>query len=300
MLRPLLLFATYATWMGGCRLVVLTLVTYVFMATGGHIQEISEVLGSNEVIVAAFASTGFVTLVRLLFPLSAISQEVLLDPERIEKRFIPGFLRGSVIMAAITCALLITDSYEYLGLLVNLDNFFGTFGIMALRTAALVAFVFCEEYLFRGKIQGAMLKRFSPAVSVAITSIAYCGIKTVLFELGTMQYLTLFLFSWLAGLIAIRDEDYGYGAGMLSGLFVVGNVILGLPVLGNEFSGVVLLRLRGDWIPAQGALSYYLTGGVGGPLSGFVLQLVLLVQIAVVTYRMRNTLLVFRRKLYAP
>jgi hypothetical protein len=72
------------------------------------------------------------------------------------------------------------------------------------------------------------------------------------------------------------------GAGFWAALLVVFHPLLGLPVFGNDFSGLFLVKYQALPGEQEGTISTlrFLSGGPGGPISAFALQLLLLLDIA--------------------
>ena len=126
-----------------------------------------------------------------------------------------------------------------------------------------------------------------------ITAAFYCGIKVIQFDLGLMHLMTLFLLSLTLAARTWTDQDFVRGAGFWAGLLIVFHPLLSLPVLGDDFSGVLLIKYQAAAeVLADGESSTFrfLTGGAGGPLSSFALQLVLLLSVCQSVFKNRKML----------
>jgi hypothetical protein len=297
--------AGYAVWILSFRLVVLTLITYSMMSPGSHFQEISDAYGANELMIMGLGSFLFVVLLRVLAPLTLITTDEIFTPHRFEKRFAPGFLRGAVLASSIVAAFLLSGLYRYWGFFIQPEEGALAFGSVLLRVLALVALAYSEEFVFRYRIMN-LLRRHLPDIQAAgVTAVAFCLVKLVQFDLGLMHVATLLLVSVALAIRAVADGDFAKGAGYWAGVLIVFHPLLGLPILGNDFQGVLLVKYQaaapagfaatGAAIAASGAgdsaTSRFLTGGMGGPLSSFALQLLLVIDIVQGVIRNKKILL---------
>jgi len=157
-----------------------------------------------------------------------------------------------------------------------------------------------EEILFRHDILTRFAGRLPRLAAITATSVLYCAVKRLQFDLGIMQLWTLFLVSTVLGLKALKEGGYHHGAGFWSALLVLFHALLGLPVFGNEFAGLLLIKYAGPlgetghwfraiWEGTDMRTTVFLTGGLGGPLSSFALQFLLFLQILRALFRPRAT-----------
>jgi hypothetical protein len=276
--RALTYLIAYSAWTLGFRLIALTLITYFLMASGAKFQEISDTFAANEIGVIGLSSALFVGLMRWLNPLTSTTTEEIFSPHRFEKRFGPGFLQGATIALALTLVYLMVGIYSYNGFFVQPDTPALGFLNLALRALALGVMVYCEEFLFRRKILGHFKRSLPDLQAVLATALGYCLIKAFQFHLGTMHLITLFLAATVMGLRSLEEGDFTKSAGQWAGLLIVCHALLSLPIFGNELQGVLLVKYQ---IGADADLGTprFLTGGLGGPLSSFVLQLILAIDV---------------------
>jgi hypothetical protein len=283
MRRAALVISLYATWTVVLRLALLSLLTYFLIPSHPRLHDISEAFSANEILIAALSSTLFIALLLALFPLTSSAPSDFFRPSRFEKFFIRGWIQGSLFALALTVAMLFTGYYRYVGFLVQVDEGLLVIGTVLLRILALVALVYVEEFLFRKKMLSYLSKiKTLPAwAAILLTAAAYCGVKTLQFDLGWMHLGSLFLVSIL---LAVRTQRYGdflNGAGFWAATLVVFHALFGLPLFGNEFSGLMLIKYQRDVAATvtENSTVLFLTGGVGGPLSSFAFQGLILIQI---------------------
>ncbi len=280
-IRAVLFLTAYFTWVLAFRLAAVTLLTYVLVAGSQQrprLEELSEMLTSSELFIAALGSLSFVVSARMLYPITSITWSQFFNPARFEKRFLPGFLRGSALSAGFVAAFILAGYYRYLGIYIQLDEAtLSAFSIL-FRALSLVVMAYCEEFIFRQQLADYLRKVMPDAAAIALTTLAYCVTKSIQFDLGMTQLGTLVLLSVALGAKAIIDADFTRGAGYWAGILFVLQPLLSLPVLGTEFPGILLIKYQAENDTGEYSIGRFLTGGVGGPLSSFGIQLFLLVQ----------------------
>lgn len=295
--RSLGWIVAYAGWMAVFRLLVLTFITYFLMSSshspqGPRFEDISEAYAANELSLMGLGATLFVLLLRALHPITSTTPEEIFTPARFEKRFLPGFAHGALLAAGVTLAFLLGGAYRYLGFFVQFEEAPLAALTVLVRILALGAFAYSEEFVFRRKITDGLRARIwggrKPGLPGAILiSLAVAGpyvlVKLLQFDLGVMQAITLALISLALSARALLDDDFARGAGFWAALLIVFQGLLSLPVLGSDFSGLLLIKHQS----AQDAsatgeadpLMRWITGGAGGPLSSVALQMLIVVDI---------------------
>jgi hypothetical protein len=298
----------YASWVTVLRLLVLTFVTYFVMtgaaAHNAKFEDISEAFGSNELTLVGLSAVVFLVILRLLNPITSTTTEEIFTPQRIERAFLPGFFHGALVGSGLILAFLFSGLYRYLGFIIQFEDAHLTLPGVLIRTAAILAWVYCEEFVFRGKIlryasafpfafssDPHRARRVAQGVAIVATALVYCGVKYLQFDLGWMHLATLFLVSISLSLRALADGDFAVGAGFWAAILIVFHPILSLPIFGNEFSGIVLVKPQSgiDLDPdSQLAMARFFGGGAGGPLSSFAFQLLLILDIVRGILRIRR------------
>jgi hypothetical protein len=292
----------YSGWVSVFRLVVLTLVTY-FLSAGSlgsrgagespqvKFEEISEAFAANEITLMGLCAFFFVLFIRSFNPLTSTSTVEIVTPERLERRFLPGFLHGSVLASGMVLAFLLSGLHRYIGLFFQFEDSFLSFLSITVRLVAIVLLVYCEEFIFRHKIVRHLRGKREPTLGsdlgvALIAGLLFCAIKQMQFDLGWMQTFTLLLLSLSVALRTFIDGDFGRGAGFLTALLLVFHPLLSLPIFGDDFSGVILIKPQAE----MEQLTRVFTGGIGGPLSSLALQLLLVLDILKGTLRYREQL----------
>ncbi|MGK5084042.1 hypothetical protein WDW37_12160 [Bdellovibrionota bacterium FG-1] len=283
--------AAYAAWMLVFRLLVLTFITY-FLISSSHppkYEDISEALNANELSLLGLGALIFIGFIRALFPITSTTPQDIFTPARIEKRFIPGFVHGSLLAAGITLAYLLSGSYRYLGFFIQFEEAPFAALTVLVRIIALGAFAYFEEFLFRSRITQDLQNQFkgqdggplglnTHLLIHGIIAVIYCAIKWIQFDLGVMQLITLFLISIALSTRTLLDQgDFGRAAGFWAGILIVFHPLLSLPVLGNDFSGLILIKYQGT--EPVDPLTRLMTGGAGGPLSSVAFQIILALEV---------------------
>ncbi|MGZ3688144.1 MAG: hypothetical protein ACXWP5_08690 [Bdellovibrionota bacterium] len=286
----------YGVWIQSFRLLVLTLITYILMSSSPKFQDITETFSSNEISLTAISAILFLALARWLNPLSAASRERLFTQERLEKRFLPGFLHGSVLASGVVLAFLVSGVYRFLGFFVQVEEAPLAIVSIAVRFGVIFAFVFCEEYFFRQKILSYLRTKMPDLGAAALLALACAAIKALQFDLGLMQLITLLLVSLALGIRACVENDFARGAGFWCAMLIVFHPLLSLPIFGSEFSGILLIKYQagtalGAGLDTHSLTTRFVSGGVGGPLSSFAFQLVLLLDIIRSVLRNKKSLL---------
>ncbi|HUP58560.1 MAG TPA: hypothetical protein VM598_13970, partial [Bdellovibrionota bacterium] len=303
----LLWLGSYAGWVLVLRLLVLTFVTYFVMTSTAsrapRFEDISEAFGSNEITLVGLTAVAFVVLLRLLNPITSTTTDEIFTPQKVEKIFLPGFFHGALVASGLILALLLSGLYRYLGFIVQFEDAHISMPSIVMRVLAIAGWVYCEEFIFRHKLQRhlaalpfalssdpARSARLAEISAVLITAIAYCGVKLLQFDLGSMHMLTLFLASIALSVRAMKDRDFAGGAGFFAATLIVFHPVLSLPVFGNEFSGIVLVKHQAamEIVEDQAATARFFGGGAGGPLGSFAFQLLLILDIARGIIQMRK------------
>lgn len=281
--QALAFFLWYLAWVQAFRLLVLTFITYFLMSPNSQFQDISETYGANEVSLMGLAALLFVAFLKWLHPMTSTTSQEIFTPLRFENHFLKGFLQGGMLACGVSLAFLLSGLYRYLGFFIRFDEAPLALANVVVRVAGLFALAYCEEFIFRHKIMGYLKQRgYTTYPATLLTAVLYCLIKLLQFEIGIMHLMTLFLVSVALALRTFAANDFLRGAGFWAAVLIVFHPLLSLPIFGNEFSGVLLIKYQASSAPAsesQSELTRILTGGAGGPISSLAFQLVLLLDI---------------------
>ncbi|HLE01454.1 MAG TPA: hypothetical protein VJB59_14420 [Bdellovibrionota bacterium] len=323
LIRSGVLTIAYSVWTLLFRLLILSFITYFLMPSASQLgiwgnneaamptpavlprfEEIGEVFSSNELPLIGLSALVFVAFLCWLNPLTSTKSTDLISFERLRKRFIPGALHGIVFATGIVVAFLLSGLYRYLGFFIQLEDVALALPGLFLRITLILMFVYCEEFIYRQKIMGSLRSGFlSPEyrmdrlqgemIAATLTGILYCSIKALQFDLGVMHLISLFLASIALSLRTLADRDFVRGAGFWAAILIVFHPIFSLPLLGNDFSGILLFKYQAGAQDLVGTSDSgrFLTGGSGGPLSGFAFQALLMIDIARSGFRYKKILL---------
>jgi hypothetical protein len=269
--KPIALIAAFGAWILLFRLLCLSFIVY-FLTREGHVaefEEINEAFSANELPFIGLGSAFFVLLLQGLAPLIDRERGFGLSMGQAVRSYFPGLFRGACLGASVVAAFLLLGSWKFVGFFVQIEDTPLAILAIVLRTGAILAIVFCEELLFR-------LRPFSTAGQITIFSLIYCCVtKPTQFELSWMHFLTLFLVSSLLSVRRLNEDGFLNGAGFWSGILIVFHPLFSLPIFGNDFSGIFLLKYQ-----AQRTFPALISGGAGGPLASIAFQAVLLIEIA--------------------
>jgi hypothetical protein len=235
-------------------------------------QDISDIFISNEVSLMGASSFFFVLLLYWLNPITTIERQEIVSRDHLEKGMLPGILNGIFIASAFIFLFSIAGIYHNLGYLIRIQEAPLELANVLLRMIMLAVFVYFEEFVFRFQLTRYFSSKTSDPVSIALIGIMYCAIKGLQFKLSLIQLSTLFLVSTALSCRALTGDRFSKGAGIWAGILITFHPLLSLPIFGNSFSGLLLMK------PAEGIR--FFTGGAGGPLSSVGFQLLLIMDIS--------------------
>lgn len=236
--------------------------------------------------------------------------------EKIEKRFLPGFIQGAFFSGGMILAFVLGGTYRYWGFFIQFAEAPLELANVLFRMTALIALAYCEEFIFREKIPQLFLQHpnlsrnllerpnESPTVNKALPDIAmihfialaYCGVKMIQFDIGIMHLITLYLVSIALSLRTQIDGQFTRAAGFWAAILVTFHPMLSLPLFGNDFSGILLIKYQASLNSSSspGSMARILSGGAGGPLASFTFQLLMILDIVRSLYKRRKITLLER------
>lgn len=292
----------YAAWTLCFRLVTLTLVTYSLVASTDGVKpklsELSDAFSSTEIFIVGIGSLLFTLTLRHWKAGAVPPNDGFFSPKQLGALLIPGFFRGGILATELVIVFLFVGVYRYIGILFGIDEAPLVLLGFLIRVIGLTLMAYCEEYLFRERLLRNLEAHLPAPIAAIAVSLAYCGIKAIQFDPGILQSATLFLLSLS---LCARTKTHGgftFGAGFWTGLLVVFHALLGLPVLGVEYSGILLIEH--EWLRNTSNPSFFIAvldpqsarffiGGAGGPLSSLILQMWFCAQILISIYRRVRT-----------
>lgn len=280
-LNALRYIAIYVLWISGVQLLYLTVITFFTASPTSRLQDISEVLSSNEITLMGMISLLFALL--LYSPGRSKPFKEFLTRERIEKNLLPGFVQGAFFAGAMILAFVLSGTYSYWGFFIQMDEAPMELFSVFLRITAIGALVFSEEYIFRHRIPQHLNKVFRPIITANVVAVLYCCIKMLQFHLEIAQIITLYLASIALSCRTERDGQFARAAGFWAAILIVFQPLLSLPIFGNDFSGILLIKSQAlvdsTHPESSSTLSQLFSGGAEGPLASFTFQLLLILDI---------------------
>ena len=204
--------------------------------------------------------------------------EDIFSRKRIEREFFPGFLQGTLLGGALILIYILTGTMRSLGSQIQLGEAPLRIATILFRMTVLCVFAYAESWIFFHQIPKQVKRRLPELVLANGLAVLYCGIKVLQFDLDGMQVVTLYLVAILLFYRMRQEDSFARGAGYWAGLLVLFSPLLSLPLFGNEFQGILWLKVQ---IPIlENKYTHVLTGGVGGPISSFALQLLLIMTLS--------------------
>jgi hypothetical protein len=137
------------------------------------------------------------------------------------------------------------------------------------RAIAWLAWAFAEEWVFRKVLLEKLRTRYSAWISILIVTALWTLTRSWHQGLGLNQTITLILLGMALGLSVCQGRSYLTGAAILGTSTLIFQVLFSLPVLGQDFTGIWIIKFRAE------NLLQLVSGGPGGPLSSAFLQLAL-------------------------
>lgn len=274
--RALGLLAGYLVCFWFMRLVFLTFVTYLVVRTSdnssGALQKIGDVARANQSLVSGFSAFFFVVMLQILQPLTRTGFKQVFHFKELKRVFAPNALNGLILTGVMVAGTTLGGHMSYLGVYMRFDEVLLSLVSSIIFGSSLFALVIVEEYIFRQVIE----KKFSEYVGAlgvaALSSALYLFVKYVQFELNWVLAVNLVLLNLTYSMIAHGERHYMASASFAGTFMTITHVIFGLPLMGQDMPGILLLRASSD----EG-LGSLLSGGAAGPEGGLVLTVLLVI-----------------------
>ncbi len=272
----IIFLTSYGLWCFFFRIVFKTLITYFSRSADSALHDIADSFASSGLIVAALSSASFLWFTLQMSSLQGGAQKwsQLFQWHEFKTQLpqvIRGGLQGGLLALGLIAVLIVNGDYVYLGGFVQMNEPVYGIAALAIRTLALLCMVACEEVLFARIALSPTLKDSHWLMQAFIGGISYAGIKAIQFDIGVMQGLTLFLLGAIGFLMLQSQPSRHFG--FLTGLLGMFHLCMGQPIFGSNFNGLFLFRVT----ESESVFKVFFTGGLGGPLSSFALQVLLLV-----------------------
>ncbi len=277
--RSVFTFLTlYGLWCLALKIVTKTLITYFSRSAQSPLHDIADAFSSSGLFVAAIAAFSF----------SWLSKQLQFNPSRTLsyrwdwretfsehklKFFLPGFFQGTMLAMCLVGGLIANGDYVILSAFVPFNEPLSGVLSLLLRSLALVLLITKEDQLYRTYITPRLEPLNLPqGARFVLLGASYWIIKSLQFDLGMMQGLTVFLLGSVVFSFHTPPE-YPRATGFLIGLLGIIHIFFGNPIFASNFSGLFLIGI----IESESRFKVFFNGGLGGPLSSFALQVILLV-----------------------
>lgn len=258
------------------RLAFLTLVTYLVVHTSdspqGALQKIGDVARANQSLVTGFAALFFVVTLQVLQPLTHTSFKQVFNFRDFRQFFAPNALNGLILTAVMVVGTTLGGHMSYLGIYMRFDEVLLSLVSATIFGLSLFAQVIVEEYIFRQVIEKKLAEHLGALAVAGISCVLYVIVKHVQFELDWVQVLNLVLLNLTYSMIAHGERHYMASASFAGTFMTITHVIFGLPLMGQDMPGILLLRASSD-----DGLGSLLSGGAAGPEGGLVLTVLLVI-----------------------
>ncbi len=269
--KCLLLFSGYTALLLLVRSLGLSVLTYILSFGRSGLYEISDVFGSNEILLSSTSACIFIFIAVRLFPSNEVQWREIFDGPRFQRNFMPGFLKGSFLALLFVLGWILVGAYRNFGILITFNEATAALALVLARTASIILVTYVEEYIFRAKILSWLMQIFSRLGAAVLVSALYCMAKGLQYDLGLKQWLTLFLVSMTLSVQVSRGSHFSKTAGLLAGFLVVFHPVCSLPIFGNEYQGIFLIKFQND-PEIDASLLKTLSGGASGPIASLLLQ----------------------------
>ncbi|MCO5143732.1 MAG: hypothetical protein M9962_11640 [Oligoflexia bacterium] len=177
-----------------------------------------------------------------------------------KNEFIRGISTGFVIPLALLLSFYFAGHISYLGVYINSALGTPLFPLFLLTLISLPVLLWCEEYIFRFRIQSNLNEVFPPFASVLLTALMQTFIRNLQFQISYIDILNLLLFHITLGLFYERSQKPHRGLGLQLTALTLLHCGFGLPLWSIESPSFFLMK------PTVHAYSI-LSGGEMGPIS---------------------------------
>jgi hypothetical protein len=272
-----LLLAAYWLWLFLCHLVGMSLVTYGMLDSTPGVQEIADQYFANYWTIQGWGSLAFFLLSWGL-SISNPTPWNEMNGKFWKAQVAPNFLRAAAGATLFILTLMAFTPFQYLGPGFSWTD--GPWGVLnwASRSIAWWGWALGDELVFRKLLLPRLRDLFrshAETLAIVITTALWVLTRSLHQPLGWSQTLTLTLLGLILGLRVTRGRHYLGGAALLAGSTWVFQALFSLPLLGQEYPGIWMIKFSSAWADSHPWLRL-LSGGAGGPGASALLQLFLL------------------------
>lgn len=259
------------------RLIFLTVVAYIVVRTTDSssqnaLQKIGDMARANQSLVTGFSALLFVVLLQILQPLTRTSFKQVFNFPELKRVFAPNALGGLILTAVMIAGTMLGGHMNYLGIYMRFDEVALSFVSAGIFGVSLFAQMIVEEYMFREALEPRLSDSMGALAAVAASSLLYLLVKHVQYDISWIQAGNLVLLNFTFSMIARSEKTYMASAAFAATFMIVSHLFFGLPLMGQDMPGILLLRASSD-----DGLGSLLSGGDQGPEAGLVLTVLLFI-----------------------
>ena len=258
------------------RLAFLTVVAYIVVRTADSsqnaLQKIGDMARANQSLVTGFSALLFVVFLQILQPLTRTSFKQVFNFKELKRVFAPNALSGLILTAVMIAGTMLGGHMSYLGIYMRFDEVALAFVSATIFGGSLFAQMIVEEYMFRDALEPRLSDSMGALAAVAVSSLLYLAVKYVQYDLSWIQAGNLVLLNFTFSMIARSEKTYMASAAFASTFMILSHLFFGLPLMGQDMPGILLLRASSD-----DGLGSLLSGGDQGPEAGLVLTVLLFI-----------------------
>jgi len=181
-----------------------------------------------------------------------------------------GLSSGLIALIVYLSLFLISGKGTFLGVYITSTLGTPAFPLFFLNFICLGSLLLLEEYLVRHKWLLALGNTYRPLTTVIIISLASTTIKSIQFELTSLDLVNIFILNLLLTFYTLRSQKCHRGIGFLLSLVWLIHCFAGLPLWENESPSFFIFKS----LDRQHELLF---GGANGPFAGLALFTVLVV-----------------------
>jgi len=268
MVKSGLFIASYWLWLALAHLIGLSLVTYGVMDATPRFNEIADLYFTNYWTIQGWAA-GLFLLVNAGLTVGRAASWPEFHWSNIKIKVLPLVLRTGIAALGWVLLMLWVTPAQFLGPGFSWEEGFWPLLSCISRAIAWLAWAFAEEWVFRKVLLEKLRTRYSAWISILIVTALWTLTRSWHQGLGLNQTITLILLGMALGLSVCQGRSYLTGAAILGTSTLIFQVLFSLPVLGQDFTGIWIIKFRAE------NLLQLVSGGPGGPLSSAFLQLAL-------------------------
>lgn len=150
-----------------------------------------------------------------------------------------GFLLGSFLIAVVTLTIYLIGAIEWTHIKLIMGDIFVSFVLLALIAAA-------EEYIFRALILRKLAHRINKWLALFISSLLFAVVHLANLNITPLAFINIFLGGLAFGITYMASRSLAFVIGFHTAWNFLQGPILGFPVSGLPFEGLLTMELTGN------------------------------------------------------